>query len=70
MVCQKFGEKGMMVVDESTAIKNRKANRTKAIVAAGKFSLTAPADWLAGDKVADGFVFAVPVSGRQLLELP
>jgi len=34
---KKFGEKGMMVVDESTAIKNRKANRTKAIVAAGKF---------------------------------
>ena len=31
-----FGEKGMMVVDESTTIKNRKAARTKAVVKTGE----------------------------------
>jgi SNF2 family DNA or RNA helicase len=31
-----FGEKGIMVVDESTTIKNRKANRTKAVISAGE----------------------------------
>ncbi len=33
---KKFGERGMMVVDESTTIKNRKALRSKAVNAAGK----------------------------------
>ena len=33
---EKFGERGMMVVDESTTIKNRKALRSKAVNAAGK----------------------------------
>jgi len=33
----KFGEKGIMVIDESTSIKNRKANRTKSVVACGEY---------------------------------
>ena len=33
---RRFGRNGMMVVDESTSIKNRKANRTKAVNTAGE----------------------------------
>ena len=33
---KRYGRRGIMVVDESTAIKNRKANRTKAVIAAGE----------------------------------
>ena len=33
---KQYGRRGIMVVDESTTIKNRKANRTKAVIAAGE----------------------------------
>lgn len=33
---KRYGRRGMMIVDESTTIKNRKANRTKAVIAAGE----------------------------------
>ncbi len=33
---KQYGRRGLMIVDESTTIKNRKANRTKAVIAAGE----------------------------------